>query len=177
MPPSRYHPALVALHWLLAVLLIVALAMGTFWLTAIPNSSPEKLFALRGHMIVGMLILVLMLIRLVVRLVTARPVAAVTGNPLLDKLAVAAHYAFYVLVIVMAGSGLATSIQAGLPDIVFGGSGAPLPESFKVFAPRLAHGVIAKLLMALIALHVAAALYHQLVRKDGLFSRMWFGRR
>ena len=37
--------------------------------------------------------------------------------------------------------------------------------------------MIAKLLMALIALHLAAALYHQFVLKDGLLARMWFGKR
>ncbi len=40
-----------------------------------------------------------------------------------------------------------------------------------------AHGVIATLLGLLIAAHVAAGLYHQFIRKDGLFGRMWFGDR
>ena len=39
------------------------------------------------------------------------------------------------------------------------------------------HGLLATLLVGLIALHFAAALYHQLVLKDGLLRRMWFGRR
>jgi cytochrome b561 len=177
MQVSRYHPSLVILHWVMAALLLLALGMGTFSLTAIPNASPEKLFALRGHMVVGMLILVLMLARLVVRLSTARPPAASTGHRVLDRLAVLAHYAFYVLVFLMAGSGFAVALQAGLPGIVFGGSGAPLPESFTIFRPRIAHGVIARLLMALIVLHVVAALYHHFVRRDSLLSRMWFGRR
>jgi cytochrome b561 len=76
----------------------------------------------------------------------------------------------------MAASGIATAVQAGLPGIVFGGSGAPLPESFGIYRPRVVHGVIAKLLVALAAVHVLAALYHQFVRKDSLLSRMWFGR-
>ncbi|MEO0931222.1 MAG: cytochrome b/b6 domain-containing protein [Pseudomonadota bacterium] len=41
----------------------------------------------------------------------------------------------------------------------------------------MAHGFIALLLVALIVLHIAAALYHQVVLKDGLMRRMWFGRR
>jgi cytochrome b561 len=39
------------------------------------------------------------------------------------------------------------------------------------------HGIVAKLLMLAIALHIGAALYHQFVRRDGLLSRMGFGRR
>lgn len=173
----RYHPLLVVLHWLLAVLLVFALAMGTFSLKEIPNIAPEKLFALRGHMIAGIAILALMLVRLGVRLWLPRPPPATTGNRLLDRVAVGVHYGFYVLVILMAASGFATAVQAGLPAIVFGGSGAPLPESFWAYRPRVAHAVIAKLLIALAALHVAGAVYHQLVRRDGLIARMWFGRR
>jgi cytochrome b561 len=39
------------------------------------------------------------------------------------------------------------------------------------------HGIFAKALFALIALHIGAALYHQVIHKDGLLSRMWFGKR
>jgi cytochrome b561 len=174
--PKRYHKALVVLHWLLALMLIVALTMGTLVLEATPNSSPDKIGALQGHMVVGGLILVLMIVRLVVRLRTAHPAPASTGVPLADRLAPLAHWALYALVFAMAGSGIAMSIQAGLPDIVFGGVGS-LPENFRHLVPRTVHGIVAKLLMLTIALHVVAALYHQLVRRDGLLSRMGFGPR
>jgi Prokaryotic cytochrome b561 len=68
-------------------------------------------------------------------------------------------------------------VLAGLPEIVFGGSGDPLPPTFTIYPTRVAHGYIAALLVGLISLHVLAALYHQLVKKDGLFRRMLFGRR
>ena len=177
MSPTRYHPALVALHWLVAITVLIALGMGTFVLTEIPNSSPDKVLGLRDHMIAGITILTLMLIRLGVRLFTRKPPRATTGNAFLDKIGVLTHYAFYVLVILMAASGIGTSILAGLPDIVFGGSGAPLPEAFEIFPPRIVHGIVAKLLIALIALHIAAALFHQFIRKDRLIARMWFGKR
>ena len=175
MQPTRYHGALVALHWLLAVLLIVALAMGTFALKTVPNSSPDKIFALRGHMIAGGLILLLTLLRLAVRIKTDHPAPASTGNALLDRLAPLTHWALYGLVLLMAGSGVAMSVLAGLPDTVFGGVGS-LPMNFDALPPRWVHGVVAKLLMLAIALHVAAALDHQFVRRDGLLSRMGFGK-
>jgi cytochrome b561 len=176
MVPQRYHKALVVLHWVLAVLLLVALAMGTFQLKTIPNTSPEKIFALRAHMIAGGLILVLMLVRLVVRLRTRHPAPATTGNPLLDRLAPVMHWAMYALVLVMAGSGVAMSVMAGLPAIVFGGSGT-LPASFDALPPRAVHGLVAKLLLLAIALHVVAALFHHFIRRDGLLRRMGFGPR
>ena len=176
MQPARYHGALVALHWLLALLLIAALAIGTFALKTVPNSSPDKIDALRGHMIAGGLILLLTLLRLAVRLKTAHPAPASTGYALLDRLAPATHWALYGLVLLMAGSGVAMSVLAGLPGIVFGGVGS-LPVNFDALPPRAVHGIVAKLLMLFIAMHIAAALYHQFVRRDGLLARMGFGRR
>ena len=126
--PSRYHPALVSLHWLLALLIMLAMGMGTFVLKEIPNTSPEKLGALQGHMIMGFAIGALMMARLIVRLRTSHPQVASTG-------------------------------------------------SFAIYTPRVVHGWIAKLLMALVALHVVGVVYHQFGLKDRLLSRMWFGQR
>lgn len=175
--PTRYHPALVALHWLLALVLVFALGMGTFSLKELSNASPDKIGALRGHMIVGLVIGSLMLVRLLTRVRTTRPAPATAGSALLDKLGHGVHIGLYLAVFAMAASGAATAIQAGLPQIVFFGSGAPLPESFAHLLPRAVHGWIAKLIAALVALHVIGALFHQFGLKDRLMSRMWFGPR
>ena len=172
----RYHPALVVLHWLVALLVLLGLVMGTIGLKALPNSSPDKISALQGHMIAGGAIVLLTLLRLVVRRVTAHPPPAATGFALADRLAPLAHGGLYLAVLAMAGSGIAVSIGAGLPAIVFGGQGS-LPPDFSHLTARAVHGIVAKLLMALVALHVAAVAYHQWVRRDGLLSRMGFGPR
>jgi cytochrome b561 len=173
---SRYHPALVALHWLLALLIVAALTFGALAMVKIPNSDPMKITALRSHMPAGVSILLLMLVRLFVRTRTTHPAPASTGNPALDRLAWFSHRLLYVAVLGMAGSGIFMAIQTGLPGVVFGNGGA-LPADFWVYPARTVHYLFSRLLMALIALHVAGALYHTLVRKDGLLRRMWFGRR
>ncbi|MGC2825142.1 MAG: cytochrome b/b6 domain-containing protein [Pseudolabrys sp.] len=172
----RYHPVLAALHWMLALLTIAALALGALVMVKIANSDPMKLEALRSHMIGGVLILLLMLVRLLVRTLTKHPAAASTGSPMLDWLAWVSHRLFYVAVLGMAGSGIVMALQTGLPTIVFGGGGA-LPVDFWVFPVRTVHYLFSRLLMALIALHVTGALYHTLILKDGLLKRMFFGRR
>jgi cytochrome b561 len=176
MKTSRYHPLLVLLHWLLGIMITVALVLGALGLQALPNDSPDKIFALRGHMMAGGLILILTLVRIMVRLRTQHPVQLDTGSAFLNKIAVFAHYGHYLLTLLMAASGIGLSIQTDLPAAVFSGT-AILPESFADYPPRVAHGAIAKLLTVLIALHVTAALYHHLIRKDGLLERMWFGHR
>jgi cytochrome b561 len=165
---ARYHPVLVILHWLLAALILFSLAMGMLSLARIPNDVPLKLFALRGHMVAGMLILALTLVRLAVIAFTSRPPTPSLASRL-------GHASLYVAVILMAASGIALAVQAGLPDVVFGERGA-LPASFSAFVPRAVHGVLAWILLILIAGHVLAALYHQVVRRDNLMRRMGFGR-
>ncbi|MEA1890551.1 MAG: cytochrome b/b6 domain-containing protein [Pseudomonadota bacterium] len=174
---KRYHPTLVVLHWLLAIMLILGLIMGSRVLSATPNDVPEKLLYLKIHMTMGTIILLLMSIRLGVRFLTTKPAAADIGNSLLNKLGTATHYLFYLVVVLMAGSGLSIAIAAGLPDILFVGSGAALPASFENIPARQAHGILATILLLLIIGHVLAFLFHQYVRKDALFSRIWFGRR
>lgn len=173
--PRRYHPLLVALHWIVAILLFMALFAGKVALPSLENTNPDKLAALSIHMGMGVTLLVLMLLRLLVRWRTAQPAPADTGNPLLDRLARLTHGALYVLVIAMAASGIALSVSSGLGDAVMGAG--PMPESFRGNPARAAHGLLSNLLLLLIVLHIAAALYHQLIRRDGLMARMWFGRR
>jgi cytochrome b561 len=176
MQSARYHPVLVGLHWLLALLLLGALCFGAFVLGSVPNSAPEKLNLLRGHMLMGGLIFVLMVLRLVTRLVTRHPPAASTGNALLDRLAPWVHWGLYALVFAVLASGIGIAVLAHLPQVVFGGVGS-LPDSFSNLPPRAAHGLLAMLLLLVVVLHAAAALYHQFMRRDGLLSRMTFGAR
>jgi len=140
------------------------------------NSSPEKIGLLKTHMIIGIGILVLMVLRFLTRLVTTQP-AQLDAPATIKKLSALTHMGLYLLVFLMAGSGIVLALQTGLFDIVFNASGVALPESFKEFTPRLIHGAIAKLLALGIAVHIAAALYHQFILKDGIFSRIWFGKR
>jgi len=177
MTVDRYHPALVVLHWLLGVLILLGLFMGTFSLERLPNSDPAKLESLRGHMINGAVIGCLMVVRLIIRACTQRPPPASTGMAWADAVGPWTHRALYALVFAMVASGVAMGVSADLPAIVFGGSGKPLPATFDGSWMRVLHAVAAKLLMALIVLHVAAALWHHAVRRDGLLRRMGFGRR
>jgi cytochrome b561 len=127
-------------------------------------------------MAMGILILVLMLVRIVVRMTTKKPEEATAGNRFLDLLGRLTHYALYLFAILMALSGVSTALQAGLFRIVFGASGAPLPEDFFVYPVRYVHGYVAIILIVLILMHVGAALFHQFFRKDRLLSRMGIGK-
>ncbi len=170
---SRYQPVLVALHWLIALLIIGLLCLGFFVLADMPNTDPKKLDILVWHMSGGMSVLVLMILRLLIRRWSARPAPATAGSPLLDRLASIAHGNLYLIVFLMIASGWTTGwfiSDAFAPH-------GELPSSFAVLPTFRVHAALAALLAVLIAAHVVAAFYHQFVLKDALFRRMWFGRR
>ena len=173
---TRYNSALVTLHWLMAIMIFLALVAGGLILDNMPNDSPDKAGGLAGHMAVGSLIGVLLIVRLIVRLTTAKPTPASTGNPLLDRLGALTHWAFYLCIAGMVLSGLATAIGADLLPIAYGGSGATIPAMMEELPQRALHGLFAITLVLLIGLHIAGALYHQFVLKDGLMRRMGFGK-
>ena len=172
MTVERYHPALVVLHWLLGGLIVLGLLMGTFSLEDLPNSDPTKLDGLRGHMINGAVIGCLMVVRLILRVRTQRPPPVATGMAWADAVGPWSHRALYGLVFAMVASGIALAVNADLVSIVLSGSGKPLPATFDGWWMRVLHAIAAKLLMALIVLHVAAALWHHAIRQDGLLRRM-----
>ncbi len=169
MQNFRYALPQVAVHWLAALLIGFLLVTGTFVLADMPNTA-EKIGNLRIHLILGGLAGMLVITRVVMR--RRLPAAPAMAG---DKHAHAGHMALNLAILLMAASGMMLALQSGTLDAVFG-SGV-LPEDFKAFTPRKVHGLVAKITMGLIALHVAAALYHQLIVKDGLIARMTFGRK
>ena len=193
---QRYHPVLVALHWIMALMVLVALVAGWVVLEDMPHGDPDRTVALAAHMGAGIAIGALLLLRLATRLLTRKPPPATTGNALLDRIGVWTHRAFYALIAGMVATGLATGVGADLFPAVFLGEAMPAEvpgdggddavvgldaataeATLDNLPQRAAHGWIASALAALVLLHVAAAVYHQAVLKDGLLRRMWFGKR
>lgn len=171
--PKRYHPVHVVLHWSIAIMAILAILVGMFVLNPTPDTA-EKAPLLQFHALWGGLLGLLLAARLIIRFTLPRPAPATAGNAFLDFVAKAVHFLLYVGVIGMVVSGLGTAMQANLPG-VFNGT-APFPMDFMAYPPRIGHGFTALALLGLIGLHVAAALYHQFIKKDNLLARMWFGR-
>ena len=172
--PKRYHPLLVTLHWLVAILVVFNLYIGKF--VFMDPNYPEQ--AAKGHMVMGIAVLLLVIVRFVVRQRLPRPADADSGSKLTDMLAKLVHYGLYIMLAAITVIGVTFAAQSGRMARTFLGAGpasGPPPES--VFLLRGLHGLSANILLLLILMHVAAALYHQFIRKDNLIARMWYGRR
>jgi cytochrome b561 len=172
MSRRRFTPLQRLLHWLMAICLLAMLFVGVGMVSTI---MPKYLGLVSIHRSLGIAILVLALIRLAVRLRYRAP-ALPADLPAPMKLAAQlSHYAFYLLMIGMPLIGWGMLSAAAYPVVVFGSVRLPsiLPQSDSLHALLWgAHFYLAFAFFALILLHVAAALFHALVRRDGVFEAM-----
>src|SRR5277367_2957061 len=169
---TRFTALQRLLHWLMAVCILAMLFIGVGMVSTVMQ---KYLTLVSIHKPLGIAILVLALIRLVTRLRYGAP-ALPPDLPEPMKLAAhLSHYAFYVLMIALPLIGWGMLSAAAYPIVLFGGVNLPaiLPQSDSLHTALWnAHYYLAFAFFALILMHIAAALFHALVRRDGVFEAM-----
>ena len=157
-PSTRFHPLARLLHWLMAVLILAMLFVGV---SMVADLSPRHPWLVSLHKAIGLALLVLVVLRIATRLQ--------------QWAAKASHLLLY-------------GLMLGMPLIGWGmqsAGGYPLPWQLPAIAPhdlrlyallRALHGWLAYLLFATVLVHIAAALVHGFVRRDGVLRSMWPGR-
>jgi cytochrome b561 len=168
----QFTPLQRFLHWLMAVCILAMFFVGVGMVSTI---APKYLGLIAIHKTLGVTLLVLVLIRLWARLRYGAPaLPSDLPNPM--KLAAqASHYLLYGLMIVMPLLGWGMLQAAHYPIVLLGGVRLPLilPQSDRLHTLLWdAHHYLAFVFFALVLLHLAAALYHALVRRDGVFDAM-----
>jgi len=175
--PARTHfsPVLRLIHWAMALLVLIMLFIGV-GMVSTTGEAYVSLLAL--HRPVGIAILGLALLRLAIRLKTGAPPLP-RDLPAPQRLAAkASHLFLYAAMIGMpligwgmlsaGGYRVALSKSVALPPI--------LPHDLPLYALlRTSHTVIALAFFALILVHLAAALTHGMIRRDGVMQSMTFG--
>ena len=170
---NKYTPTAIALHWLMFLALAGTLSLG-FYMHDLPLS-PGKLQLYSWHKWAGVTLFLLALLRVVWRF-THRPPALPAATPALLKLAAeAVHLALYGLMLAIPLSGWLMSSAKGFQTVWFGV--LPLPDLLgkdAVLGGQLqtVHAWLNFTLLALVGAHVAAALKHHFIDRDGLLSRM-----
>ena len=173
----RYSAPAIALHWLLALAILGSMGLG--WYMSDLPFSPQRLKFYNWHKWAGITILALSLLRLLWRMThrpPALPAPIATAMPSWQlRTYHATHHLMYLLFFAVPLVGWAYSSMAGFPIVWFGV--LPLPdfvpvdkELAKLVKP--VHAILAYTLLSLVVLHVAAALKHQFVDRDGLLDRM-----
>ncbi|WP_432729237.1 cytochrome b [Variovorax sp. W6] len=175
----RYDPLAIALHWLLAVLIVASFGVGLY-MTGLPFS-PLRLKVYNWHKWAGVTILALSALRLLWRL-GHRPPALPPGMSGLQKAGSrVSHTLMYLLFFAVPLSGWAYSSAMGMPVSWFGMLAlpdfVPADHDFAEAVLQPLHRNCAFALAGVMLLHVAAALKHHWIDRDGLLKRMWPGPR
>jgi len=174
---ARYTLLAIALHWLLALVILAMFAVGLY-MADLPFS-PLRLKLYSWHKWAGVTFLALTVLRLLWRVTHRPPVlpqAITKAMPGWQTRAYhATHYLLYLLFFAVPLIGWAYSSAAGFPIVWFGQ--IPLPDLLsknKELADMIKplHELSAYALVGLAGLHLAAALKHHWVDRDGLLSRM-----
>jgi cytochrome b561 len=174
--PAGWSAPTIALHWLSAALILVLLGLGLF-MTHAGIGAGQRFDLYQLHKSLGFLSLALLLLRLCARFAKASPQLPAAMPEWERRLAGLTHVTFYLLLLVAALSGwlLVSAAILAIPTRFFGlfvipnlvGANAKLQADMTFL-----HYVVSRLIIALVALHVAAALKHHFVDRDDILRRM-----
>lgn len=174
--PVPYARPARRIHWIMALLVILVIPLGFAMMNMDSGPTQDRLFDL--HRSIGFTILCLAVVRVVVRILNPPPPPPDSMPRSLWMAANTVHYALYALVFVMPVLGWLASNAFGSSVSIFGLFTLPniiakndaLADLFGDWHARLGF-----LMTALVILHAGAGLWHGVVRRDGVFSRMWPG--
>jgi cytochrome b561 len=168
-----YDPVAKAFHWLVVLLLVAQYSTELVLPYLLPKADDDALTA--WHISIGPTILLVMLLRLAWRLTHPPPPPPADLPPGLRLLSRTTHWLFYAVLIVLPLLGWVAANAYGATPYLAGLIPLPaLVSQDKAFAERIGgiHAALALALLALIALHVAGALFHALIKRDGVMQRM-----
>ena len=166
------------LHWAMALCIILMILQGITMRWFLGGNLALQFSVYQLHKSLGFTLLMFALTRLVWRLSAKTvPASSITGKPHEHWLANGVHIALYVAMIGMPVSGLlATSASAlNIPTVIFGLFILPRPIGPNTALAAFFSGVhfwLAWLLVMSVMLHIAGAIWHKIVLRDGVFERM-----
>ena len=170
----RYSRTAIALHWLIAALVLSTIPLGWYGATFKTDGAQT---ATNIHKSIGILILAATLVRVGWRLAHTPPGLPDTMHPVLRRIAKFTHGLFYFLLLILPLSGWWMSSAVphrhsfgyGLFDVPF----LPVPRGWASAGPaHFVHTNLAWVMVALAALHIAAALKHHFVDHDEILARI-----
>ncbi|HVZ50951.1 MAG TPA: cytochrome b [Pseudolabrys sp.] len=172
--PQRYGTVAQCLHWATALLVVAAWLLGTLG-DELPRGA-ARYAGLFVHISAGLAVSIMVAMRLLWRLIDPPP--PTESTPLgawLDRAGRFAHLALYALLIVVPVVGIVTQFARGQPLPVFGLGAIASPwAADRAFAHSVkeVHELLSNLLLAVAAVHAAAALAHHWLLRDRTLSRM-----
>ncbi|MEL6861273.1 MAG: cytochrome b/b6 domain-containing protein [Pseudomonadota bacterium] len=178
---ERYTSVAITLHWLIAFA-IVGMIFGGWYMSDLPDGAPGQYFLYQMHKSVGITILLLTIARIIWRGMNPPPALPDDMNGLEKTASHLVHLGFYGLMIALPLTGWlysSVSIKLDVPTVLYGvisWPDVPFVEGMKTEtasgAVNFIHSKLAWVALALLALHVAGAVKHELSAEEGVVKRM-----
>jgi cytochrome b561 len=171
--PTVWSPVAKLFHWSTALLIGAMFVLG--WLAVTYPMSPTKIELFNLHKSLGLFILAWTLLRLGWRITHEAPPLPVDIRRAERRAARLAHAALYVLIIAMPFSGWVINSAADFPLKWFGLFRIPQivgPNEGLQDIAELVHFTLSWTILAVLALHIVAALRHHFVMKNEVLLRM-----
>ena len=177
MNVDRYTPPAVLLHWAIALLILALFTVGIYMVDL--SVSPEKLKLYSYHKWAGVTVFLLVLLQLSWRLGHAPPPLPASLPHWQQRAAHSLHFVLYALMLAAPLTGWLMGSAYGFSTAWFGVLSLPnLIQKNEGLGDllKLVHQYLNYAFIAFVAGHVAAALKHQLIDRDGMLHRMLIGR-
>jgi cytochrome b561 len=172
---TKYSAPARLIHWVTAILVLGMLPVGGLMVQSGLNRDLQNALFI-AHKNTGVLLLVLIVVRLVYRWRNPPDLKPIALPPIQDLAAKFSHIGLYVLLLIMPVAGYVRVKAGGFPiealDALGIGTFVPRSEALAAFA-KATHYYGSYAIGALVLIHISAAAYHGLVRRDGIFLRMW----
>lgn len=168
----RYPLAARLLHWIMAALILTMIGIG---LAMIDSLATWRVAGLKLHQVGGVSVLILAILRLAFRLTYKAPPLPKEVPSFQASIAYGSHILLYALMFAVPLAGWLMQSAAGIPIALPGGLILPSLLNVDLGAYgvlRICHRLLAWSLLGLILLHIAGALHHAMVYRDGLLKRM-----
>lgn len=156
MNSARYDKVAVWLHWLVAIMVLAQFATGWIW-GFFERGSEPRFYLFRTHIVIGSIVLAAAILRMGWRLTHPAPPLPADMRPVQKALAWLTHRLLYLAILMQPVLGLLTITAFG--------------KSIGRW-PRDVHILLSYVIALIVAAHVAAAIWHHYIRKDGLLLRM-----
>ena len=172
---AAYDPGLRTIHWLMAALIFVTLPLGV-WASLLPSGGEVRIEILFFHKSIGVTVLGLIVLRIVWRLIAGAPAYTEPLGKLTQVASRAGHFALYALMIAMPVSGYLGSTAGGRAVSWFGLFELPrlvAKDRSLAVAASGAHLVFAWMLAFVLAAHLGAVVWHAMIKRDSVLTRMW----
>jgi cytochrome b561 len=176
--PTQYGAPARFFHWAIAILVIVTIPIA--WTMLRVGEGPLQNLLFVVHESIGLSIFTLAILRVIWRFIEPPPALPASVPPGRALIAHINHWLLYLVIFLMPVTGYLSVVAGGYPLNFFALFNVPRlvekHESLAKFTESV-HLALQYAVYALVLLHVAAALHHHLVQRDGVLRRMWPGLR